>query len=65
VSINIPVFFILDFGYKFLCLLDGLLYAGNYSFGFFLAEALGVRGRDRDIPVEKNMGRVTVNYFES
>jgi hypothetical protein len=65
VSINIPVFFILDFSYKLLCLLDGLLYTGNYSFGFFLAEALGVRDRGRNIPIEKNTGRITVNYFES
>jgi hypothetical protein len=65
VSIDIPVFLILGFGYKLLCLLDGLLYAGDHGFGFFLAEALGVRGRGRGILVERGTGRATVNYFES
>jgi hypothetical protein len=64
VSIDIPVFFILDFSYKLFCLLDGLLYADNYGFGFFLAEALGIRGRDRGILIEKDTGRVIINYFE-
>jgi hypothetical protein len=65
VSIDIPVFFILDFNYKLLCLLDGLLHAGDHGLSFFLAEVFGVRGQDRDILVEKNTGRITVNYFES
>ena len=65
VNIDIPVFFILDLGYKFLCLLDGLLYAGDHGLSFFLAEAFGVRGRGRGILIEKNTGRATVNYFES
>ena len=64
VSIDIPVFLILGFGHKLLCLLDGLLYAGDYGFGFFLAEAFGVRGRNRGILIKKNTGRITVNYFE-
>jgi hypothetical protein len=61
VSIDVPVFFILDFGYELLCFLDSLVYTDNYSLGSFLAEAFWVRGRGRGVPVERDIWRAAVN----
>jgi hypothetical protein len=65
VDVDISAFFILDFNYKLLTLLDGFIYAGGDGLGFLLAEALRHRGSDRNIPVEKNTGRTVINYLES
>ena len=64
-GVNISVFFILDFSYKFLILFDGFIYAGGDGLGFLLAEALRHRGSDRSIPVERGTGRAAINYLES
>jgi hypothetical protein len=65
VGVNISVFFILDFNYKFLILLDDFIYTNNDGLSFLLAEALRHRGSNRNILVEKNTGYTAINYLES
>jgi hypothetical protein len=65
VGVNISVFFILDFGYKFFTLFDGFIYTGGDGLGFLLAEALRHQNNDRSIPVKRGTGRTAINYLES
>ena len=64
-GVNISVFFILDFNYKFLILLDDFIYTNNDGLSFLLAEALRHRGSGRSILVERDAGRAAINHLES